>query len=73
MESSYHDEIDYERENEIFKRGYDKGYFDGLMENSSFIPYLCNLTDEELLSWKSETSKVLLWSEELMKNGQIQV
>ena len=71
MESSYHYEIDYERENRIFKEGYDKGYFDGLMQNSSFIPYLCGLTDEELLSWKSESSKVLSWSDELRKSGQI--
>ena len=69
MESSYHNEIDYERENRIFKEGYDKGHFDALMkgveENSKFISYLCNLTDEELLQWKAANLKLLTWSKHM--------
>ena len=66
MESSYHDEIDYERENRIFKEGYDKGHFDGLTENSlKMTQYLCNLSDEQLLEKKKMNLEFLTWSKHM--------
>lgn len=47
------DGIDVERENEISREYYNRGYYDGwIKETEKLTHYLCSLSDIELIQWK---------------------
>ena len=51
MESPFKD-IDYERENEISKCSYNRGYVQGYQDASlKLAAYLCSLSEEKLIEW----------------------
>ena len=51
MESPFND-IDYERENNISRTYYMKGYQKGLEEGGrNLVKFFCQLSNEEILNW----------------------
>ena len=59
MESPFRD-IDYERENQISKEFYNRGYMQGNQEGAvNLTKYLCGLSEEELIKWQKTNIALL--------------
>ncbi len=64
-------DIDIERENQISREFYRKGYFDGSNKaTSDMVNYLINLPDEKLIEWKKKTLTVHNFLDALVKCAQ---